>query len=199
MEASVATIPQEISKEEAKAQFDYWTKKLKLVHTFSFDEVYDFLMERRLQQQRKDDFRTKIVAFEEKLKALPGSFGPDPFPLTHTFADGMYIRQITVPAKTLTVTKIHAQTHPFFLLKGKIAILTERGVERLEAPYSGITKAGTKRIIWHYDEVVLTTVHSTKETDLSKIEAEVIAPNFEALDDQLEAARMSEFLALVDC
>ena len=178
--------PKIIDKEEARKQFDYYTKVLNLKHTFSFDEAWEFVM-----AKRKEVFRGNIVAFEEQLKQVPGCLGEDPFPLKHTFADGMYIRQITVPAKTLTVTKIHKTTHPFFILKGEVSILTEEGVKRIKAPYSGITKAGTKRIIWHHDEVVLTTVHATKETDLDKIESEIIAKSYSELGLENEVKLLS--------
>ena len=44
-------------------------------------------------------------------------------------------------------TKIHKKEHPFFLMKGKMSILTENGVKHIQAPHHGITKPGTKRII----------------------------------------------------
>lgn len=185
-----------ISKEEARKQFDYHTEKLGLIHTFDFDEVYDLLMERRLAKQRQENFRKNITEFETKVKSIPGALGADPFPLEHSFADGLYIRKLTVPSKTLTVTKIHAVNHAFFLQKGTISILTEEGIKKITAPYQGITRAGTKRIIYHHDEVVFTTVHSTKETDINKIEVEVIAEDFGELDDKLEAINFLEMLKL---
>ena len=44
----VAVVP---TREEAKAQFEYWTKKLDLKHTFSFDEVYDYMLEKRNKEK----------------------------------------------------------------------------------------------------------------------------------------------------
>lgn len=186
-----------ITKEEARRQFDEKTEELGLVHTFSFDEVYDYLMERRIAKQRREQFRDRITQFEEKVKSIPGALGADPFPLEHAFADGLYIRTVTVPEKTLTVTKIHAVNHAFFLQKGTISILTEEGIKKLTAPYQGITKAGTKRIIYHHDEVVFTTVHATKETDIEKIEIEVIAEGFGELDGW-EIEKMREMVELTN-
>ena len=187
----------ELTKEEARKQFEEKTKELGLVHTFSFDEVYDYLMERRIAKQRQEKFRNNIIEFENKVKSIPGALGADPFPLEHSFADGLYIRKLTVPEKTLTVTKIHAVNHAFFLQKGTISILTEEGIKKLTAPYQGITKAGTKRIIYHHDEVVFTTVHATKETDLDKIEVEVIAKDFEELDE-LETEKIRDFIEQIN-
>jgi hypothetical protein len=180
----------EPSREEARAQFDHWTRALGLKHTFSFDEMYSIGLELR----RRKDYRAKVTDFEDRIRQIDGALVGNCFPLVHKFADGLYIRQITVPAQTLTVTKIHAQTHPFFILRGTVSILTEAGVARHTAPYSGITQAGTKRVIWHHDEVVLTTVHRTDNTDIAKIEAEVTAADFNALPDSLDQARILEFV-----
>ena len=190
------------SREEAKAQFDYYTKKLGLKHTFSFDEVYDFMMERRLNREEREvelrsKFRDNIMSFEERLRKVPGCKGPDAYPLKHTFAGGLYVRQVTVPPMTLTVTKIHKQEHVFFLLKGTISVLTEEGVKKFTAPYQGVTKVGTKRIIWHHDEVIFTTVHSTTETNVAKVEDQVIAKDFEEIDRLEDGVRIKGFIDVV--
>ncbi len=186
-----------LTKEQARKQFDYWTEKLNLIHTFTFDEAYDYLMERRINNEKKEIFRKNVTDFEEKLKKIPGTLGADPYPLEHSFADGLYIRKLTVPANTLTVTKIHAVNHAFFLQKGTISVLTEEGVKKFTAPYQGITLKGTKRIIYHHDEVIFSTVHSTKETDISKIEVEVIAEDFEDLNNRIEAENLISFLEII--
>lgn len=157
-------------------------------HTFSFDEMYDVLLKKR--------FHTGITKFEEQMKEMPGCLGADPFPLIHTFSDGLYIRQLTVPPKTLTVTKIHKQEHVFFLQKGTISVLTEEGVKKFTAPYMGITKVGTKRIIYHHDEVIFTTVHATEEKEVEKVEEQVIAKDFSEIDS-LENVRIQDFIDTV--
>jgi len=182
-----------ISRADAKKQFDEYTQKLGLKHTFTFDEMYDCALELR----RRKEFRTKIVNFENIVKSMPGSLGEDPFPLVHSFVNGLYIRQVTVPARTLTVTKIHAVEHAFFLLKGTISVLTENGVVRYTAPYQGVTKPGTKRIIWHHDEVIFTTVHATNKTDVQSVEEEVIAKDFSELGNEVDSTRVSEFIEMM--
>ena len=59
-----------------------------------------------------------------------------------------------------------------------MSILTELGIEHIKAPYNGITKAGTKRIIYTHTDCVFITVHATQQTDINKIEEEVIAKDF---------------------
>jgi hypothetical protein len=188
--------PKEITREEAKAQFDAMTEKYGIVHTFSFDEMYDLLLEKRLIKQRKENYRNNALALEEHIKNMPGGLGADPFPLVHTFSDGLYIRQLTVPARTLTVTKIHKQEHVFFLQKGTISVLTEDGVKKFTAPYQGITKVGTKRIIYHHDEVIFTTVHSTDKKTVEEVEEQVIAQNFDEINN-LESPEVKNFIDIV--
>ena len=80
-----------------------------------------------------------------------------------------------------SVRKQAARAIGEILQKGTVSILTEEGIKTHTAPYSGITKAGTKRVIWHHDEVVITTVQRTNERDLEKIEADVMAKDFVAI------------------
>jgi len=64
-------------------------------------------------------------------------------------------------------------------MKGKMSILTEDGVVELEAPHHGITKPGTKRIIYTHTDCVFITVHGTDKKTPEEVEEEVIAKNFD--------------------
>ena len=124
----------------------------------------------------------KMLEFESVLGSMPGAkFGDDACPLKHTFADGLYIREMRAPKGMLNVSKIHKKTHPYFILKGEYSVLTENGLVRVKAPHFGITKAGTKRIVYFHQDTIWITVHATEETDLQKIEDEIIAENFDEL------------------
>jgi len=126
--------------------------------------------------------RDKIMLFEQALSEQPGAFvgESDEFPVVHEFADGLYIRSLHIPKGGCITGKIHRFSHPSFLMKGEISIVSESGgVQRLKAPCMVIAPSGTKRVGYAHEDTVWTTVHATKETDLKKIEAEVIAPSFE--------------------
>ena len=167
-----------LSKEDLKKQFVETTQKLGIKHTFNFDEAYEIGQE----LVRRQTFRNKIVEFEDKLNnselALSQKELHEKNPVKHSFADGCYIREIFNPAGDLLVTKIHKKEHPFFLMKGKMSILTEDGVKHIQAPHHGITKPGTKRIIYTHTDCVFVTVHATDKTDVDEIEKEVIASDF---------------------
>jgi len=131
--------------------------------------------------------RKKILDVESKMAAIPGAlFEDDCAPLKHTFVDGAYVREITMPKGMLLTSKIHKICHPYFVLRGDVSVLTEKGVQRIKAPFSGVTQPGTKRILYMHEETVWATVHVTKETDLKKIEDEIIAKTFDDLPDSVK-------------
>lgn len=139
---------------------------------------------------RREELRGKIVALEEAILKIPGTTYGDQsdLPLKHSFGDGVYVREIFAPAGKLIVTKIHKKDHPYFILKGKVSVLTEEGPVLLEAPYYGITPAGTKRVCYIHEDVLWVTVHVTEKTDLQEIEEEVIAKDFSELPDDTKKA-----------
>ncbi|HHT9147126.1 MAG TPA: hypothetical protein ACFYD4_15850 [Candidatus Wunengus sp. YC61] len=143
------------------------------------------------QTEKLPDIKTvrdEICLFEEKLGKLPNAMFGDCFPLKHTFATGLYIREITMPKGALLTSKIHKVTHPYFVLRGDVSVITEKGMVRIQAPYSGITLAGTKRALYIHEETVWVTVHKTDETDLEKIEEEIIAKSFDEFDNVIDIA-----------
>ena len=103
-------------------------------------------------------------------------------PTKHSFADGQYIREIFNPAGLFIVTKIHNKTHPFFLMQGEMSIFSQDGIERISAPYHGITQAGTKRAIYTHTECVFVTVHATDKLNIDEVEDEVIAKSFKDVE-----------------
>ena len=142
---------------------------------------------KELDVQKQVTIRDVMGNVEDAIKKIPGAkTGDDCCPLTHTFADGVYIRQITMPKGMVIVSKLHKTTHPYFVLKGDVSVLTEEGVVRIKGPYSGITQAGTKRVLYIHEDTVWTTVHVTKETDLEKIEDAVIAKDYDELPDHVK-------------
>lgn len=167
-----------LTKEESKEQFLRITGELDIKHSFNFDEAWEIGQEIR----KRNEFRNKITQLEKE--GYDKNLWMDEKqlhklnPVKHSFADGCYIREIFNPAGELLVTKIHKKEHPFFLMKGEMSILTEDGVKHLKAPHQGITKPGTKRIIYAHTDCVFITVHATEETDVSKIEEQVIAKDF---------------------
>lgn len=92
-------------------------------------------------------------------------------PLEHTFTPGLYTRKIFMPKGTLIISKIHKTEHPFVVLSGRAAVWIEgTGVVMLEAGHLGITKPGTRRILYIHEDCEWATFHPTQLTDLEEIE-----------------------------
>ena len=184
-----------LTKDEAREQFVKTTERLGIKHVFSFDDAWDFVVHKRSQ----DFFNQKVAEFSEKMKASEGHRGHNGLhafnPTTHSFADGQYIREIFNPANEIIVTKVHLKNHPFFLLEGKMSIITAEGFETIEAPYYGVTKAGTRRIIMAHEDCRFVTVHRTDSLSVSDIEKEVVADSFEELKlEPRETAHIEELI-----
>tara|TARA_R110002153_G_scaffold196794_1_gene350182 strand:+ start:25 stop:627 length:603 start_codon:yes stop_codon:yes gene_type:complete len=168
-----------LTKEESKEQFIKLTSELDIKHSFDFEEAWEIGEEIR----KRKDFREKITDLEKEgfdKQIWDSKEDSDKLnPVKHSFADGCYIREIFNPAGELIVTAIHKKEHPFFLMQGEMSILTEDGIKHLKAPHHGITKPGTKRIIYTHTDCIFITVHATEETDVAKIEEQVIAKDFQ--------------------
>ena len=186
-----------MDKQDAKKQFDNMTEELGIEHTFPFDIAWSFAkyveikggLEKPLSfipsEYTKEEFMVGINDIENKMlkseKSLKGKELEHFNPLKHSFAKGVYIREVFNPAGELLVTKIHKYSHPFFLLHGEMTILGEDGEKKIKATHYGITKAGTKRIIYAHTDCIFVTVHATNEIDIDKIEEEIIAKDFKGI------------------
>lgn len=109
----------------------------------------------------------------------PSTEGAD-LPIKHSFAPGIYAREMTIPEGTLLLGKIHKHRHHNFLMKGSIIVLTEsNGVELLQAPLMIVSEPGTQRIGYAVTDTVWTTVHENKDNseDLVVIEERTVTDN----------------------
>lgn len=99
-------------------------------------------------------------------------------PVTHHFTPGLYAREIRMPAGLLITSETHRTEHPFVVSQGRVLVYIEREDrwEAIEAPYFGVTKPGTRRLLVVVHDTVWTTFHVTNHTDVGKIEEEILEP-----------------------
>jgi hypothetical protein len=109
----------------------------------------------------------------DKLEAtMIANFDEVDCPLTHIFTPGLYTRQIFMPAGTLIVSKIHKTEHPFIVSQGAVSVWIDDGEEIfIEAPYIGITKPGTRRVLYIHEDCTWTTIHANPDNE-NEIEVE---------------------------
>ncbi|MGH3054755.1 MAG: hypothetical protein ACRDL7_07240 [Gaiellaceae bacterium] len=122
--------------------------------------------------------------FENALRELPDAIiGGDPW-TTHHHGHKVYGREIKIPAGIMLTGKIHRNATLNILISGKCLQTTEYGSEVIEGPMVWVGEPGIKRALYTLTEVHWVTAHGTEETDITKIEDEVIVPSFEALEQE---------------
>ena len=115
---------------------------------------------------------------------------------THRFTDGMYIREIFMPAGSLITSKVHKTEHPYIVSYGKVAVSIDGDDwDEITAPYTGITKPGTRRVLYIIEDCIWTTFHRVddmkseyndlnddeKENIVKEIEEKILEPHINYL------------------
>lgn len=103
-------------------------------------------------------------------------------PVQHHFARGVYARELFIPKGTVLVGKIHKFSQINVVTRGEISVLTDTGIRRVRAGEVIVSGPGTKRAGYAHEDTVWLTIHGTHETDLERLEDELIAANFEEFD-----------------
>lgn len=93
----------------------------------------------------------------------------------HHFSHGVYARELHIPAGTILTGEIHKFENLNILSKGRISVLTENGMQEVEAPFTIVSPAGTKRIAYAHTDCIWTTIHGTFDRDVDKIKNHFIA------------------------
>ena len=116
---------------------------------------------------------------------------PNMWEYKHSFADGVYIREMRMKKGQLGFSAIHKHSYGFFLLSGVLASSREEGVEEFVAPCYIISPRGAKRIVYAVEDCVITTVHAnpTNTQDLKEIEKNNVVFNWEEYEEYLKSKK----------
>jgi len=111
----------------------------------------------------------------------------DKFKYKHTFADGIYVRQMTIEAGEVIIGAIHKHLHVWFLLSGSITVLTNGELKEYQAPCTVLSEPGVKRVIYGNEESVFTNVHKnpTNVEDVRELEKQIVALNYEEYEEYI--------------
>ena len=129
---------------------------------------------------KDEEVRHKIMALQDSMMTMDNQIT---CPLKHTFAPGIYAREIFIPKDTLVVGKIHKHAHINIISKGIAEVVTEFGSVRLEAPCTFVSEPGTKRAVLAIEDLIWTTIHHNPEdiTDTDLLEDGIIAKSYDDL------------------
>lgn len=165
------------------------------------DEETKFLLAVPDHTMSEEEYREWIMWMQRDLESDPDAKGMREldtigFHTEHTVTPGMYMRELTMPAGAIVVSQIHLHEHPFIVVKGEVSVYDGKELVRIKAPYKGITKPGTKRVLYIHEETTWITFHATEETDLDMLESDgvLVVSTYDQLDEytQKEALCLSE-------
>ena len=110
------------------------------------------------------------------------------FPLKHTFADGVYIRQMDMQAGSVVIGAIHNHLHAWFLLTGSLAVVTEDTTEEFISPCYVLATPGSKRVIYALEDSIFVNVHKNPDNikDIKKLEDEIVSLTFEDYEEYIK-------------
>ena len=97
-------------------------------------------------------------------------------PLMHRFEQGLYIREMRIPADTLFIGRIHRHGHVCQLLEGDVMLIHRDGIrEGFHAPSQILTQPGYQMVAYALTDVRAQTVHPnpTDERDIEKLTADI--------------------------
>jgi quercetin dioxygenase-like cupin family protein len=98
-------------------------------------------------------------SFDRLQKFMLDELKPAIEELEHVHTPGLYGRLWKAKGGTMWVTRIHKVKHQFVILKGKVSVWVDGEEIEYNAPYHGITEAGTRRILYLHTDTEWMTFH----------------------------------------
>ena len=110
------------------------------------------------------------------------------FKYKHTFADSIYVREMTIEKDEVIIGAIHKHLHVWFLLSGNITVLTEGKLKEYQAPCTVLSEPGVKRVIYGNEESVFVNVHKnpTNTQDIKELEEQIVALNYNEYEEYIK-------------
>jgi len=109
------------------------------------------------------------------------------FPLKHSFADGVYVRQMNMEKGSSVIGAIHNHAHVWFLLTGNISVAAGDVIEEYVSPCYVIASPGTKRIIHANEDSIFVNVHKNPSNtqSIQELENEIVSINYKEYEEYI--------------
>lgn len=111
--------------------------------------------------------REEIAALESAMRAHPDRIRIEP---RHSFAAGLYVREVTLPAGSTAIGHRHRQEHVCIISAGRAVVIDDDGAIEICAPHTMIVPAGRKNCVHAIEETIWTTVHAAESRDVAELE-----------------------------
>ena len=93
----------------------------------------------------------------------------------HHFSDGLYAKEMHIPAGYIAGTHAHEYSHLSILAKGRVIVATDEYNHEYTAPACIEIKAGVHHTIHALEDSAWFCIHATDETDAEKIDEVLIS------------------------
>mgnify|MGYP003673326588 FL=1 len=112
---------------------------------------------------------------------------PDFWKYKHSFANGIYIREMGMKKGQLGFSAIHKHSYAFFLLSGVLASSKKEGIEEFVGPCYIVSPKGAKRVVHAIEDCIIVTIHAnpTNTEDLKELEGINVVFNWEQYEEYL--------------
>ena len=145
--------------------------------------LHNIHTERGLLWESIEDLRNHLAPLEETVEHHTEDM-QDLMPVTHKLENGLYTREVFMPAGQLVVSFIHKQNHPSFFMEGEMSLLMDSGeVKRVKAPMVVHTEAGTQRVAVIHEDTRWACVYRTDAKTIEEAEKEVYTMDFRELPE----------------
>ncbi len=124
---------------------------------------------------------SNILAVE---KTILESFEQHKLPVKHHHINGVYARELFIPAGTLLTGKIHNAENIAVLAQGTIRICNGEAAKVIHAPCVMVDKPGTKRMGYAETDCTFITIHRTDAVGIEAIEDELVSSTFEEYEQK---------------
>ena len=143
--------------------------------------LYHVHKERGLLWESIEDLRNQLAPLDNTVSHHTEDM-QDLMPVTHKLENGLYTREVFMPAGQLVVSFIHKQNHPSFFMEGEMSLLMDSGeVKRVKAPMVVHTEAGTQRVAVIHEDTRWACVYRTDAKTIEEAEKEVYTMDFREL------------------
>jgi hypothetical protein len=105
--------------------------------------------------------RESILKLQEAIIQVETE-APEP---NHYFADGLYLRELSIPEGMLLVGATHKKEHFLIITKGSMVVVSEFGESIMEAGDILVSPAGSKRAILALEDTTMVTTHLNEDNE----------------------------------
>jgi hypothetical protein len=129
--------------------------------------------------------RDDVDQFERNLFQFARATNSEVVPaVINHFGPGVYMREMLLDAGVMVVGHAHKTEHFNILLSGTMRVVVDDKVEEMTGPMIVLSSPGKKKIGYAITDCRWLTIHPTHETDLSKLEEDLIEKSDAHLEHQ---------------